>query len=346
MLIVFVLDRNTQIAPPGAACEPSTATTTGLNDEATAQLGCCDPRAESLDLMAHPEAGSWSVKEHRKVQRQSMQSMKQKEKDAKETAKQAEKQRKEEERARKKDEKRQRKGGNKGARESNSDTLPNGWERRPSAKHPGHHFYFHAETKRYLWEIPWVEIPIEERSAVARPKSPDPRGPEPQPEPELEAVDAQANVAVAIVKEEMGAYAKMKAAGLDAGQLQVMVDKINESKVQLGMALPAGWETFESRSTGEIYFQNAVTLESTYALPRHAVLPPGWTHGYSATTGNTYYVDPEGKSTYDAPPGAGEPARRPPKAEVRTVKKGAAKKGKKAVRANAKAAEPEPEPEG
>ena len=30
MLIVFVLDRNTQIAPPGAACEPSTATTTGL----------------------------------------------------------------------------------------------------------------------------------------------------------------------------------------------------------------------------------------------------------------------------------------------------------------------------
>jgi len=57
MLIVFVLDRNTQIAPPGAACEPSTATTTGLNDEATAQLGCCDPRAESLDL--EPTRDEW-----------------------------------------------------------------------------------------------------------------------------------------------------------------------------------------------------------------------------------------------------------------------------------------------
>ena len=50
MLIVLVLDLNTQIAPPRAACEPSTATT-GLNDEAIAQLGCCDPKAESLDLL-------------------------------------------------------------------------------------------------------------------------------------------------------------------------------------------------------------------------------------------------------------------------------------------------------
>ena len=40
MLIVFVLDRNTQIAPPGAACEPSTATT--IKPLPTASDACYD----------------------------------------------------------------------------------------------------------------------------------------------------------------------------------------------------------------------------------------------------------------------------------------------------------------
>ena len=77
--------------------------------------------------------------------------------------------------------------------------------------------------------------------------------------------------------------------------------------VHLGMALPAGWETRESRSTGDVYFLNVVTQESTYELPRHAVLPSGWTHSVSTSTGDVFYTDPQGESTYDAPPGAGEP---------------------------------------
>ena len=81
----------------------------------------------------------------------------------------------------------------------------------------------------------------------------------------------------------------------------------SEHAVHLGMALPAGWETRESRSTGDVYFLNAVTQESTYELPRHAVLPSGWTHSVSTSTGDVFYIDPQGESTYDAPPGAGEP---------------------------------------
>ena len=78
-----------------------------------------------------------------------------------------------------------------------------------------------------------------------------------------------------------------------------------DAGVQLGMVLPAGWETRESRSTGDAYFVNVVTQEATYDPPQHAVLPPGWTHAISSSTGEVYYIDPEGASTYDPPPGAG-----------------------------------------
>ena len=64
--------------------------------------------------------------------------------------------------------------------------------------------------------------------------------------------------------------------GLELARVQFERQVVDsEEEVHLGMALPAGWETRYSRTTGETYFVNAVTHESTYDVPRHAVLPPG-----------------------------------------------------------------------
>jgi hypothetical protein len=71
--------------------------------------------------------------------------------------------------------------------------------------------------------------------------------------------------------------------------------------------LPAGWEQRVSKSTGDTYYVNAVTQESSYERPQFPVLPPGWTHNTSRTSGDVYYVDPQGASSYDAPAGAGKP---------------------------------------
>ena len=57
--------------------------------------------------------------------------------------------------------------------------------------------------------------------------------------------------------------------------------------------LPAGWDVQVSQRTGEIYYVNVVTTESSYDLPTQSVLPAGWTHETSATSGKTYYVDPQ-----------------------------------------------------
>ena len=71
--------------------------------------------------------------------------------------------------------------------------------------------------------------------------------------------------------------------------------------------LPPGWETAESRSTGETYYVNTVTNETTYdrpvvqgdagalASPVPAVpsegLPAGWVVGYSRSDGAPYYIN-------------------------------------------------------
>jgi hypothetical protein len=103
--------------------------------------------------------------------------------------------------------------------------------------------------------------------------------------------------------------------------------------------LPAGWEQHVSRSTGEAYYVNtltqmsmyerpppagwevhwekrvryvnAVTHEWCYERPHFPVLPPGWMHNTSRTSGEIYYVDPQGVSSYDAPAGAGKPFKLP-----------------------------------
>eukprot|EP01043_Picozoa_sp_COSAG02_P036093 COSAG02_NODE_2624_length_8398_cov_18.889505_2_plen_1247_part_00 len=68
-----------------------------------------------------------------------------------------------------------------------------------------------------------------------------------------------------------------------------------------GGELPPGWDTRTSRSTGEEYYVNLITEESTYERPTASALPEGWTHGISRSTGYLYFVSPSGESTYESP---------------------------------------------
>eukprot|EP01043_Picozoa_sp_COSAG02_P066195 COSAG02_NODE_10221_length_1992_cov_4.311675_2_plen_227_part_01 len=74
-----------------------------------------------------------------------------------------------------------------------------------------------------------------------------------------------------------------------------------------GGELPPGWDTRTSRSTGEEYYVNLVTEESTYEWPTASALPAGWTHGISRSTGYLYFVSPTGESTYESPWGVKQP---------------------------------------
>ena len=77
--------------------------------------------------------------------------------------------------------------------------------------------------------------------------------------------------------------------------------KAPDAEPDEGMALPAGWETHESRSTGDVYFVNVVTQEATYDLPQHAALPPGWTHECSRRDGKVFFISPTGTTTFEPP---------------------------------------------
>ena len=72
-------------------------------------------------------------------------------------------------------------------------------------------------------------------------------------------------------------------------------------------ALPAPWEERVSRSTGEVYYFNAETGESTYNRPGAAppdprVLPAPWEERVSRSSGKIYYFNPQtNESTYDRP---------------------------------------------
>jgi len=62
--------------------------------------------------------------------------------------------------------------------------------------------------------------------------------------------------------------------------------------------LPAGWLRIKSRSSGEVYFFNKRTQESTFEWP----LPEGWTKQVSKSTGKTYYFHAKKKqSTFERP---------------------------------------------
>ena len=66
-----------------------------------------------------------------------------------------------------------------------------------------------------------------------------------------------------------------------------------------------GWTTAVSQRTGETYYLNEATGESTYDFPLDAVgqvVPAGWTTAVSRTTGQTYYInEATGESTYELP---------------------------------------------
>ncbi len=65
--------------------------------------------------------------------------------------------------------------------------------------------------------------------------------------------------------------------------------------------LPPGWETRRSTSTGDVYYLNIVTQESTYERPLSSALPRGWTHDVSRTDGTTYFISPDGEASWDPP---------------------------------------------
>ena len=65
--------------------------------------------------------------------------------------------------------------------------------------------------------------------------------------------------------------------------------------------LPAGWEAHTSQRTGETYFLNVVSYESTWERPVSAALPEGWSHNRVTQTGEVYFVAPSGESTFELP---------------------------------------------
>ena len=81
----------------------------------------------------------------------------------------------------------------------------------------------------------------------------------------------------------------------------------------LPYVLPDGWEMATSRSTGEVYYVNDVTGESTFERPLVAAsatmdsnterpLPEVWEAATSQSTGQVYYINSvTGESTYDDP---------------------------------------------
>lgn len=66
--------------------------------------------------------------------------------------------------------------------------------------------------------------------------------------------------------------------------------------------LPAGWLRVKSRKTGEVYYFNKRTQESTFDLPEGGPLPPNWTKQVSKSTGKVYYFNMKTKeSSFDRP---------------------------------------------
>ena len=121
---------------------------------------------------------------------------------------------------------------------------------------------------------------------------------------------------------EKAAAAKAKAAGStasdDAAQSADQMQASESSLQEVTADLPPGWEAQVSSSTGEVYYVNTVTQESTYDKPTERAftdsflstagpsaeqeLPVGWESAVSNSTGETYYVNTlSGESQYERP---------------------------------------------
>ena len=57
-----------------------------------------------------------------------------------------------------------------------------------------------------------------------------------------------------------------------------------------------------SRSTGDTYYFNTYTMETTYDFPIDVALPPGWEPAVSKSTGSVYYVNTFTAATQYDPP--------------------------------------------
>ena len=70
--------------------------------------------------------------------------------------------------------------------------------------------------------------------------------------------------------------------------------------------LPQPWEEKVSRSSGETYYYNPQTNESTFERP--GGLPQPWEERTSQSTGDRYYYNPQSnESTYERPKGINQP---------------------------------------
>lgn len=97
--------------------------------------------------------------------------------------------------------------------------------------------------------------------------------------------------------------AKAKAVDEDAGgKVQGKTVREWEQEQQKEFAnepkLPSGWIRIKSRSSGDVYYFNKLTKESTFEVP----LPTGWTKQVSKSTGKSYYYHAQKRmSTFERP---------------------------------------------
>merc|ERR1712107_95943 len=65
--------------------------------------------------------------------------------------------------------------------------------------------------------------------------------------------------------------------------------------------LPTGWIRVRSRKSGDVYYFNKKTQESTFDFPE-LPLPKGWTKQVSKSSGKVYYFHAQrGTSTFELP---------------------------------------------
>jgi len=142
-----------------------------------------------------------------------------------------------------------------------------------------------------------------EASGIAEGVPPAATGLEPEPEPQLEPAPIQ-------LEPEPEPHAQPHAQPEPELALEPEPEPEPEQEHELqsgelqrcaSRQLPAGWEAHTSQRTGETYFLNVVSYESTWERPVSAALPEGWSHNRVTQTGEVYFVAPSGESTFELP---------------------------------------------
>eukprot|EP01043_Picozoa_sp_COSAG02_P008727 COSAG02_NODE_285_length_25646_cov_10.858143_2_plen_1450_part_00 len=109
-------------------------------------------------------------------------------------------------------------------------------------------------------------LTVEEESQLIEPE------PEPEPEPEQEPKRKKKNRKAKEAAQKQAAAEKRAAEELQkvlaAEEEAAMLEQADNS-FSSTLSLPTGWEEARSRSSGEVYYRNLVTGESTYEFPKY-----------------------------------------------------------------------------